>query len=142
MNPIAALEQQSPQLQPFQLMLMGLFLTSYLAAVTGLLQPRGRLRAAGVALLAGIGMGFVFTPWTLGALLAAVSVGAVGVFIGTSWLLSRALGVHDQTSTLMPEADVEAFDEPIDDAATLLRPPLQAPAGARFGAATAPAPLH
>ncbi len=142
MNPIAALEQQSPQLQPFQLLLMGVFLTSYLAAVTGLLQPRGRMRAAGVALLAGIGMGFVFTPWTLGALLAALSIGAVGVFIGTSWLLSRALGVHEQTSTLMPDAEFEAA---LDESAPALRPLLQPqpqPATARFGAATAPAPLH
>lgn len=142
MNPIAALEQQSPQLQPFQLLLMGVFLTSYLAAVTGLLQPRGRMRAAGVALLAGIGMGFVFTPWTLGALLAALSIGAVGVFIGTSWLLSRALGVHEQTSTLMPDAE---FEVALDESAPALRPLAQLqpqPTTARFGAATAPAPLH
>ena len=139
MNPIAALEQQNPHLQPFQLMLMGLFLTSYLAAVTGLLQPRGRLRAAGVALLAGIGMGFVFTPWTLGALLAALSIGAVGVFIGTSWLLSRALGVHDQTSTLIPDLEEVEFDEP----APAQRPVAQPlPAAVPFAAATAPAPLH
>ena len=139
MNPIAALDQQSPQLQPFQLLLMGVFLTSYLAAVTGLLQPRGRLRAAGVALLAGIGMGFVFTPWTLGALIAALSIGAVGVFIGASWLLSRALGVHEQTSTLMPDIDDVVLDEP----APLQRPVVQPLAAAvPFTAATAPAPLH
>ena len=139
MNPITALDQQSPQLQPFQLLLMGVFLTSYLAAVTGLLQPRGRLRAAGVALLAGVGMGFVFTPWTLGALIAALSIGAVGVFIGASWLLSRALGVHEQTSTLMPDADEITLDEP----AFVQRPVAPLPAGAvPFPAATAPAPLH
>jgi len=140
-NPIAALEQQNPQLQPFQLMLMALFLTSYLAAVTGLLQPRGRLRAAGVALLAGIGMGFVFTPWTLGALIAALSIGAVGVFIGASWLLSRALGVHEQTSTLMPEIEGDDVAEDLANPAAQ-RPLLPSPpAAAHFGAATAPAPL-
>ncbi len=139
MNPIAALDQQSPQLQPFQLLLMGVFLTSYLAAVTGLLQPRGRLRAAGVALAAGIGMGFVFTPWTLGALLAALSVGAVGVFIGTSWLLSRALGVHEQTSTLLPEFEGDAAAEEATSPQRPTWPPQAAPA--RFAAPTAPAPL-
>jgi hypothetical protein len=140
-NPIAALEQQNPHLQPFQLVLMGLFLTSYLAAVTGLLHPRGRLRAAGVALLAGIGMGFVFTPWTLGALIAALSIGAVGVFIGASWLLSRALGVHEQTSTLMPEIEGDDVAEEFANPAAL-RPLLPPPAAAaHFGAATAPAPL-
>jgi hypothetical protein len=138
-NPIAALDQQNPQLQPFQLMLMALFLTSYLAAVTGLLQPRGRLRAAGIALLAGIGMGFVFTPWTLGAMLAAVSIGAVGVFIGVSWLLSRALGVHEHTSTLLPDIDDVALDEPAP-AQRPVAPPLAA--ALPFAAATAPAPLH
>lgn len=143
MNPIAALDQQSPQLQPFQLLLMGVFLTSYLAAVTGLLQPRGRLRAAGVALLAGIGMGFVFTPWTLGALLAALSIGAVGVFIGTSWLLSRALGVHEQTTTMLPELEEDMAPEADALPSLLTLQPAPAPGvdRGRFGAPTAPAPL-
>lgn len=140
MNPISALEQQSPQLQTIQLLVVSVFLTSYLMAVTGLLQPRGRMRAAAVALLAGVAMGFVFTPWTLGALLMALSIGAVGVFIGVSWLLSRALGVHDQTSTLLPEMD----DEDALAAAAVPAPrlPLQTePVAPRFAAPTAPAPL-
>lgn len=142
MNPIAALEQQNPQLQPLQLLLVSVFLTSYLAAVTGLLQPRGRLRAAGVALLAGIGMGFAFTPWTLGALLAALSIGAVGVFIGVSWLLSRALGVHEQTSTLMPEMEDGVALADAEAVVPAPRLPVQAEAAPpRFTAPTAPAPL-
>lgn len=139
MNPIAALDQQSPQLQPLQLLLMGIFLTAYLTAVTGLLQPRGRWRAAGVALLAGVGMGFAFTPWTLGALLAALSVGAVGLFIRVSWLLSRALGVHEQTSTLMP--DVEDGFAPTELEAVPTTPRAAPAAAPRFAAPTAPAPL-
>lgn len=139
MSPFAALEHQPPALHSVQLLLMGVFLTSYVAAVTGLLHPRGRLRAAGVALLAGLGMGFAFTPWTLGALLAALSVGAVGVFIGLSWLLSRALGVHEQTSTLLPEFEDAAS---LDAAEQQPRPLVQGPAApARFAAPTAPAPL-
>ncbi|MFT3666675.1 hypothetical protein [Piscinibacter sp.] len=114
MNPFAALDHQPPALQPVQLLLMGVFLTAYLAAVTSLLDPRGRMRAAGIALAAGIGMGFVFTPWTLGALLAAASVGAIGVFIGLSWVLSRALGVHDRAPVVegvAPEPEsLESFD--------------------------------
>lgn len=112
MNPFTALDHQPPALHSIQLLLMGVFFTSYVAAVTGLLSPRGRMRSAGVALAAGIGMGFAFTPWELGALLAAGSVGAVGLFIGVSWLLSRALGVHEQTSTLMPEMDVLELEAP------------------------------
>lgn len=139
MNPLTALEHQPPALHSVQLLLVGAFFTAYLAAVTGLLGPRGRLRAAGIALVAGIGMGFVFTPWTLGALLAAMSVGAVGVFIGTSWLLSRALGVHEQTSTLLPEFEDAAS---LEEALQQLRPPVQGPlVPARFAAPTAPAPL-
>jgi hypothetical protein len=138
-SPFAALEHQPPALHSVQLLLMGVFLTSYVAAVTGLLHPRGRLRAAGVALLAGLGMGFAFTPWTLGALLAALSVGAVGVFIGVSWLLSRALGVHEQTTTLLPEfEDAASLEEAVQQPRPLVQG-LVAPA--RFAAPTAPAPL-
>lgn len=142
MNPFAALDHQPAALQPAQLLLMGVFLTAYLAAVTSLLEPRGRMRAAGVALLAGVGMGFVFTPWTLGALLAAGSVGAVGVFIGLSWVLSRALGVHNRAPVveggIAALDDVEATDAPGD---VLPSTPAPARAAPRFNAPTAPAPL-
>ncbi len=140
MNPFAALDHQPAALQPAQLLLMGVFLTAYLAAVTSLLEPRGRMRAAGIAALAGIGMGFVFTPWTLGALLAAGSVGAVGVFIGLSWVLSRALGVHDRAPVVedgiaVPD-EVEAAEA--ESGAAVPAPARSAP---RFNAPTAPAPL-
>jgi MFS family permease len=139
MNPLTALEHQPPALHSIQLLLVGVFLTSYLAAVTSLLEPRGRMRAAGIALAAGIGMGFAFSPWTLGALLAALSVGAVGVFIGVSWVLSRALGVHEQTSTLLPDFE---GDESAEEAMQPQRPRVQAQvATVRFAAPTAPAPL-
>ncbi|MBS0433353.1 MAG: hypothetical protein JSR75_00440 [Proteobacteria bacterium] len=133
MNPFTALEQQPPALQSLQLLLMGVFLTSYLAAVTSLLEANGRLRAAWVALAAGVGMGFVFTPWTLGALIAAGSVGAVGLFIGASWLLSRALGVHEHaTTTLLPELEEDLGAPPVAP---------EPRARGRFAAPTAPAPL-
>ena len=141
MNLFTALDQQPPALHSVQLLLMGVFFTSYVAAVTGLLHPRGRMRAAGVALAAGVGMGFAFTPWTLGALLAAGSVGAVGLFIGVSWLLSRALGVHEQTSTLLPELEEL---EPEAPAMLTAAPPAGQERAERGGFATpptAPAPL-
>lgn len=141
MNPLTALEHQPPALHSVQLLLVGVFFTAYLAAVTGLLEPRGRMRAAGIALVAGIGMGFVFTPWTLGALIAAGSVGAVGLFIGISWLLSRALGVHDQATTLLPDLDAEPLEDTLP-ALVQLQPAAPATAArGRFGAPTAPAPL-
>ena len=141
MNPFTALEQQPPALQSVQLLLMGVFLTSYLAAVTSLLEANGRLRAAWVALATGVGMGFVFTPWTLGALIAAGSVGAVGLFIGASWLLSRALGVHEHATTLLPELEE---DESPDALPALISVPAAASGPAargRLSAPTAPAPL-
>lgn len=143
MNPFAALEHQPPALNSVQLLLVGVFLTAYLSAVTSLLEARGRLRAAWVALAAGVGMGFVFTPWTLGALLAAGSVGAVGLFIGVSWLLSRALGVHDQATTMLPELEEDMLleAEALPALVTLQPAPASNIDRGRFGAPTAPAPL-
>lgn len=131
-NPFAALHDQPPVLLWAQLLLLGLFIASYVAAVTGLLDARGRLRAAGAALLAGVGLGFAFTPWTLGAMLAAASVAGIGVFIGTSWLLSRLLGVHEPAYA------------PQTVAAPAREEPRPLPRGARrgFSQPTAPAPLH
>lgn len=145
MSPFAALDHQPPALHSVQLLLMGVFLASYVAAVTGLLHPRGRMRAAGVALAAGIAMGFVFTPWTLGALLAALSVGAVGVFIGLSWVLSRALGVHDRSPVVEDTLSETAEAGPSAELPVLTSeagtPAAAAPARPAFGRATAPAPL-
>ena len=140
MNLLAALDDQPPALLSAQLLTMGVFLTSYLAAVTGLLGAQGRLRAGAVALLSAIGLGLLLTPWTLGAMFAAVSIAATGLFIGLSWMLSRALGVHDHAPSMLPELDVE--DEPLPVLVTLA-------AGDRaeradrggFAPPTAPAPL-
>ncbi len=148
MNPFAALDQQPAHLLPAQLLLMGLFLTSYVAAVTRLLGPRGRWRSAGIALLSAVGLGVIFTPWTLGALLLACSVGATGLFIGLSWALSRMLGVHNRAPALQPdpeaEAETAAVTRPAPSPAVLQ--PLPEPARmnngpGRFGPPTAPAPL-
>ena len=139
MNLLSELDTQPPALLSAQLLLMGVFLTAYVAAVTSLLERRGRMRAAGVALISGIGLGVVFTPWTLGAMLAAASVGAVGLFIGVSWLLSRALGVHDHAPTLQPELEP---DDAVPVLVTLATAERTAPAKrGGFAPPTAPAPL-
>ena len=147
MNPFAALDQQPAQLLPAQLLLMGLFLTSYVAAVTRLLGPRGRWRSAGLALLSAVGLGVIFTPWTLGALLVACSVGATGLFIGLIWALSRMLGVHDRAPVIdaNDESEAEAGvtrPAPAPVMSLVVAEPARASAGpARFGPPTAPAPL-
>lgn len=139
-NLIAALDDQPPGLLSAQLLTMGVFLTAYLVAVTGLLGTRGRLRAAAVALLAGIGLGFLFTPWTLGALFVAGSVGAIGLFIGLSWLLSRALGVHDHAPSMLPELEIEEEALPVLVTLAATDRPNRADRGG-FAPPTAPAPL-
>lgn len=145
-NPFAALDQQPAHLLPAQLLLTGLFLTSYIAAVTRLLGPRGRWRSAGIALLSAVGLGVIFTPWTLGALLLACSVGATGLFIGLTWALSRMLGVHNRAPALQPDPEAEnaAVTRPAPSPAVLqpLPEPVRLSSGpARFGPPTAPAPL-
>jgi hypothetical protein len=136
----AALDTQPPALLSAQLLLMGVFLTTYVATVTRLLGARGRLRAAALALLSAVALTVVFTPWTLGAMLVAGSIGAVGLFIGLSWLLSRALGVHDHAPSMLPELEVE--DEPLPVLVTRAAGdrPERADRGG-FAAPTAPAPL-
>lgn len=141
MNLLAALDDQPPALLSAQLLTMGVFLTAYLVAVTGLLGAQGRLRAAAVALLAGIGLGFLFTPWTLGALFVAGSVGAIGLFIGLSWVLSRALGVHDHAPSLLPELDVEEEPLPVLVSLAAVERAERAERGGFGAPPTAPAPL-
>lgn len=141
MNVFAALDDQPPALLSVQLLTMGVFLTAYLVAVTGLLGARGRLRAAAVAVLAGIGLGFLFTPWTLGALFVAGSVGAIGLFIGLSWTLSRALGVHDHAPSLLPELDVEDESLPVLVSLATGDRAERATRGGFAAPPTAPAPL-
>lgn len=145
MNPFAALDQQPAHLLPAQLLLMGLFLSSYVAAVTRLLGPRGRWRSAGLALLSSIGLGIIFTPWTLGALLVACSIGATGLFIGLIWALSRMLGVHDRAPVLEADDEAEAGvtrPAPAPPLLTAVVEPVRPSAGrARFGPPTAPSPL-
>ena len=136
----ATLDAQPPALLSAQLLLMGVFLSAYVAAVTSLLGVSGRLRAAAVALLAGVGLCVAFTPWTVGVLLAAGSVGAVGLFIGLSWLLSRALGVHDHAPSMLPDVAVE--DEALPLLVTLAAGDRSGRADrAGFAPPTAPAPL-
>ncbi|WP_341891802.1 hypothetical protein [Variovorax sp. YR752] len=144
MNPFAALDQQPASLLPAQLLLMGLFLTSYVAAVTRLLGPRGRWRSAGVALLAALGLGLVITPWTLAALLVACSVGATGLFIGLTWALSRLLGVHNRAPVLERELEEEAGvtrPAPTPVLQQVVEPTRMGSSPARFGPPTAPARL-
>jgi hypothetical protein len=99
-NLLTELDRHPNSMPPLQLFLLLVFLCAYVSAVSGFLGERGRWRAAGIALSSAVGLCFVFTPWTLGALLVVGAIGAVGLFIVVTLLLSRALGVDTRTATV------------------------------------------
>lgn len=76
-----------------QLLLTQLFLASYAMALGGFNGPRGRVRAALVALLSAIAFVALSARWEHGALLVALAVGTLGLFVATVSLLSALLGV-------------------------------------------------
>lgn len=96
MNPWNELDQQAASLQSWQLLLMLVFLLGYAGTIGGLLEPRGRLRSAAIALFSGVALCLLVAPWVLGALMLAAAVGAVGLFTGLVVLLSRLLGVDQR----------------------------------------------
>ena len=78
------------------------FLTSYTLALGRWFGPRGRVRAALVALVAAVGFAALTDPWIHGALLMTLAVAGLGVFIAATWLLSHLLapsGVDESPST-------------------------------------------
>jgi Flp pilus assembly protein TadB len=70
-----------------QLLLAFVFLTSYALALGQMLGARGRMRAGLVALLAAIAFASMTNPWVHGALLVAMAVAGIGLFIVAVWLL-------------------------------------------------------
>jgi hypothetical protein len=101
MNPWIELDRQAAALQSWQLLLMLVFLLGYASMIGGLLSRRARWRAALLAALAGIALCVLTAPWVLGALMLALAVGAIGLFVGLSLLTSRLLGL-DRRSTMAP----------------------------------------
>ncbi len=140
MNPFDVLEQQSPALLSMQLLSLGVFMAAYAAAATRLLGPAGRLRAAGVAALAGSGFCLMFAPWTIGVLWLAGAVGTIGLFIAAIWSLSRALDLHDRAPALLESEDIGLDDDAAVPTSAMPRAAARA-APARFAGPTVPAPL-
>lgn len=91
MNLFNELDRQLHSMQ--SMLLLFTFLAAYVAAIGNVFGSRGRLRASAIALLAAVGLCFVVTPWVVGALMVAVSVGAVGLFVAATMLVCRALGL-------------------------------------------------
>ncbi len=107
-----------------------------------LLELRFALDARATRSLAEGRTGVTLGQMLLGALFVAGSVGAIGLFIGLSWLLSRALGVHDHAPSLLPEMDIEEEPLPVLVSGVAAVERAQRAERGGFGAPpTAPAPL-
>lgn len=74
-----------------QLVLLLGFVAAYMLAIGGLLEPRGRWRAAGLSLLLAAGFVAATDPWVHGALLVVFVVGGLGLFVFFTWVMARLL---------------------------------------------------
>jgi len=74
-----------------QLLLLFVFVTSYVLAIGALVGGRARMRFALLALAAAAGFAAMTDPWVHGALLVAFVVAALGGFVMLTWLLARWL---------------------------------------------------
>lgn len=107
-----------------QLLAAIVFLAAYTVACSALFDTRGRLRASGLAVLAGVVFTAFTQPWVHGVLLLAGCVGGVGLFSLAVWSMSSALSLR-QTKPLF------ATDVPVLNDAVALpampTPPLHTP---------------
>ena len=105
MNPFADFDA-APSLDMAQLALAFVFLTSYGLALGSFCTPRGKLRAAAVAVLSMALFSATITPWAMGIVWAALAVGGMGAFVAVAMLTSRLLGVDGmhRAAVSLPEA--------------------------------------
>lgn len=94
MNPWMDLQHQSATLEPWQLLLLMLFVLGYTGCIGRLLEARARWRAALLAGVSGLAFCLLMAPWVLGALMLAAAVGVLGLFTALVMLTSRLLGLH------------------------------------------------
>jgi hypothetical protein len=76
-----------------QLLLAFLACTGYALAQGKLIPAKGRRIAGSVAFVAAVGFAFESTEWMHAAMLLAFAVAGLGLFVATTWLISRALGL-------------------------------------------------
>jgi hypothetical protein len=106
-----------------QLLLAFVACTGYALAQGGLIGTRGRRLAWGSTLLATIGFALESTEWMHAAMLAAFAIAGLGVFVASTWLMSRALGFSQPRAV----AEAVAFAESVESAESEF-PPTQAQA--------------
>lgn len=115
MNPMTAFDPPPATVQMLQLALAFVFLTSYAVTLGSFCGPRGKWRAAGIALFAMVLFCFTITPWAMGIVWAALAISAMGGFVAVSVVTSRMLGLDGRRVVV-----VEALDAPAAPAATRL----------------------
>lgn len=104
-----------------QLLLTQLFLASYALALGGFTGPKGRLRAALAALLSAVAFVALSPRWEHGALLVALAVGGLGLFVATVALLSALLGVgRSKVPAAAPVLLEEDLPDSLPEAASVL----------------------
>lgn len=128
-NPFDTFDPPPATVQMLQLALAFVFLTSYAVTLGSFCGPRGKWRAAGIALLAVLLFCFTINPWEMGIVWAALAVGAMGAFVAVSMLTSRLLGLDGRRVMVFDAAEMESADAPAAVASTRLPiPPAVNPA--------------
>lgn len=113
MNPITAFDPLPASLPMLQLALAFAFLTSYALTLGSFCNRRGKLRAAGVAVLALVLFCATTTPWAMGVVWAALAVGAMGGFVAVTVVTSRVLGLDGRRVVLPTPVLVEDAPTPV-----------------------------
>lgn len=135
MNTPPLLDHVHSPMPTLHLFLLFLFVGAYVMAVGRLFGARGRRRSAIVALLAGIGVCVLTTPWMVGVLIVVGCVGGVGLFILVAMGLSRLFAPSAEDVPAQPVAELEALPAPV---AAVERPQSERPGGAPAVTASPP----
>ncbi|HEY0821489.1 MAG TPA: hypothetical protein VGD46_22120 [Rhizobacter sp.] len=104
------------KLSLFQMVLAWAFVACYALALGGMLEARGSLRAAGLAVVAAVVFCVLSENWVHGALLVTFVVAGMGLFVATAWALARSVSwfLHRGTAAKpAPAAPVAAKPQPI-----------------------------
>ena len=109
-----------------QLLLAFMACIGYALAQGGLVGPRMRRFAWGLALLGAAGFALESSEWMQAAMIVAFAVAALGVFAAAVWFMSRALGLV-RTSQALALAEPPSAEAALPAPARVL-PPRHRPA--------------
>jgi hypothetical protein len=106
-----------------QLLLAFVACTGYALAQGSLIGAKGRRVAWGSTVFSTVGFALESTEWMHAAMLAAFAIAGLGMFVASTWLMSRALGFSQPRAV----AEAVAFAETVESAEADF-PPAQAQA--------------